>query len=125
MATTSAPPISPENSAAIGFAYAVTGFAILSCGDAVVKTMAGAWPPYAVAALRFSIGALGLSALLWRSEGRAAFVPVNPWLQAARGLCLATASLCFFSAIYIMPLAEAMAIGFLAPILVQVFAGLL
>ena len=29
-----------------------------------------------------------------------------------------------FSAIYIMPLAEAMAIGFLSPILVQVFAGI-
>jgi drug/metabolite transporter (DMT)-like permease len=125
MATTPAPAASTDNAAAIGFAYAVAGFAILSCGDAVVKSMAGAWPPYAVAALRFSIGALALSALLWRSEGKAAFVPTRPWLQAARGLCLAMASLCFFSAIYIMPLAEAMAIAFVSPILVQLFAGLL
>ena len=87
--------------------------------------MAGDWPPYAVAALRFSIGALGLSALLWRAQGPTAFVPVNPWLQMARGLCLAMASLCFFSAIFVMPLAEAMARGFLAPILLQVFAGVL
>ena len=108
-----------------GLAYAVAGFAVLSMGDAVVKSMAGDWPPYAVAALRFSIGALALSALLLRSEGRGAFVPHNLPLQMARGACLALASVCFFSAIYIMPLAEAMAIAFLAPILTQVLAGLI
>jgi len=108
-----------------GLGYAVAGFAVLSMGDAVVKSMAGDWPPYAVAMLRFAFGALGLSALLWRSEGPRAFVPQNWWLQAARGGCLALASVCFFSAIYIMPLAEAMAIGFLAPILTQMLAGLI
>ena len=113
-----------QNDTRTGLLYAIAGFATLSCGDAVVKSMAGEWPPYAVAALRFSIGALGLSVLLWRSEGGRAFVPAKPWLQCARGLCLAMASLCFFSAIFIMPLAEAMAIGFLSPVLLQVFAGL-
>lgn len=108
-----------------GLGYAVTGFAILSMGDAVVKSMAGEWPPYAVAALRFFIGACGLSLLLLRQEGPRAFIPQKPWLQVARGLCLALASVCFFSAIYIMPLAEALAIGFLSPILTQAFAGLL
>lgn len=108
-----------------GLGYAVAGFAILSMGDAVVKSMAGEWPPYAVAALRFSIGACGLSLLLLRQKGPRAFIPQKPWLQVARSLCLALASVCFFSAIYIMPLAEALAIGFLSPILTQAFAGLL
>lgn len=108
-----------------GLAVAVAGFAVLSVGDAVVKSMAAEWPPYAVALLRFTFGAMGLSALLWRSEGAQAFKPMNIKLQIARGLCLALASVCFFSAIYIMPLAEAMAIAFVAPILTQLFAGLL
>ncbi|MCK0128881.1 DMT family transporter [Erythrobacter sp. F6033] len=106
-----------------GLAYAVAGFATLSVGDAVVKSMAGDWPPYAVAALRFAIGAIALSALLLKNEGVKAFKPTNPWLQVARGFCLAAASTCFFSAIYLMPLAEAMAIGFLAPVLTQLLAG--
>ena len=80
-----------------GLAYAVTGFAVLSCGDAVVKSMAGEWPPYAVAALRFAIGAIGLSVLLWRKEGVEAFRPQNWKLQLARGICLAFASACFAS----------------------------
>ncbi|MDJ0643554.1 MAG: DMT family transporter [Erythrobacter sp.] len=108
-----------------GLAIAVLGFAVLSVGDAVIKSMAGDWPAHAVAALRFSMGATGLSILLLRNEGPSAFVPTNPWLQVARGVCLALASLCFFSAIYIMPLAEAMAIAFLAPVLTQLFAGAL
>lgn len=106
-----------------GLALAVTGFSILSVGDAVVKTMAGDWPPYAVAALRFTIGAVVLAAVLARSEGRQGFVPQNWKLQFARGVCLAIATTGFFAAIYIMPLAEAMAIGFLAPILTQALAG--
>lgn len=108
-----------------GVALAVLGFAILSSGDAVVKSMAGAWPAFAVAALRFTFGALALSLLLLRFEGPHAFVPQRPWLQVARGVCLAISSTCFFSAIYLMPLAEAMAIGFLSPVLTQVLAGVL
>ncbi len=47
-----------------GLILALAGFAVLSCGDALVKTMAGAWSPLAVAALRFTIGAIGLSVIL-------------------------------------------------------------
>jgi drug/metabolite transporter (DMT)-like permease len=107
-----------------GLIYAVLGFVCLACGDAIIKSMARAWPAFAVAALRFSIGAIGLSLLLLRSEGPRAFIPTHPWLQVARGVCLAAASVSFFSAIYLMPLAEAMAIGFLSPVLTQLLAGL-
>lgn len=107
-----------------GVALAIAGFATLSVGDAVVKSMAGDWPPVAAAALRFSIGALGLSLLLWRSEGAKGFVPLSWKLQVARGASIAFASAAFFSAVFIMPLADAMAIAFVAPMLTQLFAGL-
>ena len=106
-----------------GILLAVIGFATLSVGDAVLNSMAGDWPVTAVAALRFTIGAIGLSALLGLSEGRAGFRPNMPWLQVARGLCLAGASLAFFSAIFVMPLAETMAITFLSPVLTAVLSG--
>ena len=106
-----------------GILLATAGFATLSVGDAVIKTMAGEWSPLAVATLRFAIGAVALSALLLRSEGPAGFKPSHPWLQAARGFCLAAASLCFFSAIYVMPLASAMALAFVAPVFVALLSG--
>ncbi|MCP9222342.1 DMT family transporter [Erythrobacter sp. LQ02-29] len=100
-----------------GLAFALAGFACLSFGDAIIKTMAGQWSPLAVAALRYAFGAVGLSALLLVHEGPRAFRPAKPWLQAARGLFVALATLCFFSAVFVMPLAEATAIVFVSPII--------
>ena len=106
-----------------GILFALCGFALLSVGDAVIKTMAGEWSPLAVATLRFAIGAVGLSALLAMSEGAPAFRPQNPKLQLARGICLAAASLMFFSAIFVMPLATAMALAFVSPVIVALLSG--
>ncbi|MBD59133.1 MAG: EamA family transporter [Citromicrobium sp.] len=101
----------------------MAGFSSLSVGDAIVKTMSGEWSPLAVAALRFTIGAVALSLLLLRSEGAAAFRPRRPLLQVARGACLAGATLCFFSAVFVMQLAEAMALAFCAPVFVALLSG--
>lgn len=106
-----------------GLILALAGFALLSCGDALIKTIAGEWSPLAVAALRFTIGAIGLSAILFIKEGRHAFRPQSPWLQIGRGLCLAIATMCFFAAIFVMPLAEATALVFLAPIITALLSG--
>ncbi len=106
-----------------GLLLAAAGFASLSVGDAVIKTMSGEWSPLAVGALRFTIGAIGLSVLLFWKEGARGFRPSHPWLQLARGFCLAAASLCFFCAIYLMPLASAMALAFVAPVLTALFSG--
>lgn len=106
-----------------GILMALAGFSILSLGDAVIKTMAGEWSPLAVAALRFTLGAIALCALLGRSEGAAGFRPSHPRLQLLRGICVAGASLCFFCAIYVMPLASAMALGFVSPVLVALLSG--
>lgn len=111
-----------ENRERSGILLALCGFALLSCGDAVIKTMAGAWSPIAVAALRFCIGAVVLSALLFWREGARAFVPANFWLQVGRGVCLTGATICFFSAIFVMPLAEAMALSFVSPIFVAILS---
>lgn len=103
--------------------YALAGFAILSVGDAVVKTMAGEWSPIAVAALRFTMGAIALAAILRVKEGTAAFRPRRLWLQVFRGFCLAMATICFFTAIYFIPLAEATALVFVAPIFTALLSG--
>lgn len=108
-----------------GLALACAGFVILSMGDAVIKSMAGEWPGTAVASLRFAIGAAGLGALLWLREGRAGFAVPSIGTQAARGLCLGAGSLLFFLSIFVMPLAEATAIGFATPVIVALLSALL
>ncbi len=101
------------------------GFATLSFGDAVVKTMTGLWPPTAIAALRYVLGASGLIVLLWAREGRGAFrVPKWP-LHLARGAGVAMATVGFFSAVFVMPLAVATAITFTSPMFTALLAAAL
>ncbi len=114
----------PESGAASGgILLALIAFSGFPIGDAIVKSMAGDWPAGAVAALRFTIGAMGLACLLLWREGRSGFTINRPWLHAARGLALAVGTLTFFSAIYIMPLADAVAIAFVNPIITALLSG--
>jgi drug/metabolite transporter (DMT)-like permease len=114
-----------QSSARRGLILALAGFALLSCGDAVIKTIAGQWPGTAVAALRYCIGAIGLGVILALREGRAGFRVTMPWIQLGRGFSVAFATLCFFSAIYLMPLAEATAIVFINPMLTALLSALI
>jgi drug/metabolite transporter (DMT)-like permease len=98
------------------------GYVLLSLGDGLVKSMAGQWPGTAVAALRYAFGCVGLAALLWWREGRSALRFPKPWVQVGRGLSVAVASTGFFLGIYVMPLAEATAIVFTAPIFATFFS---
>jgi drug/metabolite transporter (DMT)-like permease len=102
---------------------ALTGFVILSFGDAVVKTMAGEWPAPAVSALRYNFGAIGLGLAVAIRYGRTGFVFPRPWLQVGRGAAVSLATICFFLGVMAMPLADATAIQFTSPILTAIIAG--
>jgi drug/metabolite transporter (DMT)-like permease len=105
-----------------GLLLALAGFALLSFGDAVVKSMAGDWAPTAIATLRYTIGAAGLSALVLAREGTAAFALPKPGLQAVRGAAVAIATVAFFSSLLVMPLAEATTIIFVSPMITALLA---
>ncbi|MFN3620434.1 DMT family transporter [Sphingorhabdus sp.] len=112
------------SSARSGLLYALCGFALLSVGDAIIKSIAGAWPGTAVAALRYSIGALGLGTLLFLKEGRRGFAMPMPKVQLLRGFSVAMATICFFSSIFLMPLADATAIGFTSPMITAILSAI-
>lgn len=107
-----------------GLLFTAGGFILLSSGDAVIKTMSGMWAPTAIAALRYVAGAIGLCTLLFMAEGRAGFTIPRPGLQLLRGAAVAFATLSFFSALFVMQLAEATTIVFVSPILTAALAPL-
>ncbi|WP_427965599.1 DMT family transporter [Altererythrobacter sp.] len=105
-----------------GLLFTLAGFVLLSCGDAVVKSMAGQWAPTAIATLRYILGAAGLSAILLASQGPAGFLMPRPGLQLLRGAAVAIATICFFSALFLMPLAETTTITFVSPAITGLLA---
>ena len=108
-----------------GLLFALAGFCLLSVGDVVVKSMADEWTPTAVAAVRYALGAVGLSALLLAAEGTKPLRRVpRPAVQALRGLGVGVATLAFFGSVWLMPLADAVAITFTQPMITAVLASL-
>ena len=102
---------------------ALFGFSLLSVGDAVVKSMAGAWPGTAVSALRYSFGAIGLAAMVGAVKGGAGFAMPRPWLQIGRGAAVGLATICFFMGVMALPLADATAIQFPSPMLTGIVSA--
>jgi len=114
----------PQSSARSALLLAICGFVSLSFGDAVVKSMAGAWPGTAVAALRYSIGAAGLALAVALVQGRSGFAVPRPALQLGRGAAVAVATISFFMAVMALPLAVATAIQFTSPMLTGILSAL-
>lgn len=106
-----------------GLLFALAGFATLSFGDAVVKSMAGQWAPTAIAALRYLLGAIGFTALLLAKQGPRAFVMPVPHVQLLRGVAVAMATVGFFSAVFVMPLSAATALTFTSPMITALLAA--
>lgn len=115
----------PERDRRISLLCAAGGFILLSCGDVITKSAAQLWPGSALAALRYSFGAIGLAALLFLRGGSAAFVMPRPWIQVGRGAAVALSTLCFFAGLQFMPIATATAIGFTAPMMTALLSALL
>jgi drug/metabolite transporter (DMT)-like permease len=99
-----------------GMASALAAFLLFSFGDALVRSAAGQWPGTAMAALRYGAAALGLGAIVAAREGRKGFAWQMPLVQLGRGTAVAFAGGAFFVALGYMPLADATAIQFTAPI---------
>jgi drug/metabolite transporter (DMT)-like permease len=108
-----------------GLLFALAGFCTLSIGDVIVKGLDGAWAPTAIAVLRYGLGAIGLSALLALHQGAAPFrtIPM-PLIQLLRGLGVAVATVAFFASVWLMPLADAVAISFTQPMITAVLAAI-
>jgi drug/metabolite transporter (DMT)-like permease len=105
--------------------FALAGFAMLSIGDALVKSMAGMWPGLAIASLRYVIGTIGLATVLMTREGKGGFgLPLLRW-QLLRGFGVSLSAMAFFTALMIIPIAEATAISFTSPMITGLFAAVL
>jgi drug/metabolite transporter (DMT)-like permease len=103
--------------------FAMAGFAGLSVGDSVIKSIHGAMPGTAVAATRYVFGTILLGALLWWREGRGGFTLPRPWIHIGRAASVSVGAACFFSALFMMPLTEATVITFVTPMLVALFSS--
>ena len=90
--------------------------------DAIAKWLAGSISSGQVTWSRFLFQIILMSPLLLRTQGP--WLTPALWLHAARGALIAFATLFFFSGLAYLPMADAIAIFFIEPLLVTLLSAL-
>ena len=112
-----------DRSPLIGAAWAVVAASFFSTNDMLIKFLSGGYALHQVVLFRTLFGMAFLLGLAWAmSGGWAALRTQRFGMQALRGLAVVFANMCFFLSLATLPLAEAVAIFFVSPLVTAVFS---
>jgi len=109
---------------AVPFMVATGAIMVFTTTDAIVKAMPIGMPTIEVVAMRFIFGIPLVLLAVWRS-GAGWPTPASWKANAPRGVLNVSSTLLFFVALRRLPFAEALALSYLAPLIVAVLAALL
>ncbi len=111
--------------ALLGVGLMVAATAVLPVMDGIAKHLSSDYPLFQIVWARYFFHFLILCpVVLWR-YGRQALLPPHPHLQVLRGGLLFVTTVLFFGAFSRIPLADALALIFIAPFVVTVLSALL
>lgn len=108
-----------------GIGWVLLGYAAFSLSDATIKALSGGYPVAQIAVVMALVVVPLLLAHSLHEGGLRTLLPVRPGPVVLRGVLVAICALTAWQAFALLPLAEAYAITFAAPILVTVLAALL
>lgn len=108
----------------VAIAFVLAGMAAISVNDMLVKALSDAYPLHQMVFVRSAIGICFSLALLRWEGGLALLATRRPLLHLLRGLCIVAANMLFFAAIAAVPLADATALFFVAPLFITLLAAL-
>ena len=111
-------PLQAKQSAAQGIALYAGGIFLLCIMDAMIKWLSADYPIAQIVFFRASIGLIPTLVLLYRPPGLKALRTRRVGAHLLRGLVGVIGTFGFFWAFAVMPLADAYAIGFAAPMFI-------
>jgi drug/metabolite transporter (DMT)-like permease len=114
----------PANRKLQGIILMALGFLCYSISDATAKALTARLDPIEVVWFR-QLGLLAVAAWFLLRRGLPVLRTRRPVLQVVRGFVAALSSTCFVSAVAYVPLADAVAVSFVAPFIVTVLGALL
>lgn len=107
----------------LGALWAIVAMLCFSTNDVLVKFLSGDYPLYQVIWFRTVFGLTFILAVIVPITGSLSMLRTTRLrTHMIRGLCVVFANLCFFLGLAAMPLAEAVAIFFISPLLITVFS---
>jgi len=107
----------------IGILCAIGAALFFSMNDAVIKSLSSSYALHQIILIRASIGLLILLVLLLFSEQKFKLLKTRYLPKhLMRGACVVFANMLFFLALASMPLADAVAIFFISPVIITLFS---
>ena len=101
-----------------GIACLIGGLVAVTLNDSIVKWLSGAYPLHEIILIR-ALVALAVTVLIARLEGGLDLLKTRrPLAHLARGLLVLIANMAYFLALAAMPMADAAAIFFVAPLFI-------
>lgn len=107
-----------KESLLLGVVLMVLGMAVLNAMDAISKLLTVEHSGIQVAWARYVFHLIPLVLLAGPARLRRMIRTVNPWAQAMRSASLTVSAVCIIVAFSLMPLADAVAVSFIAPLLI-------
>lgn len=112
----------PQNVAGLGIIFVLLGVFSISINDLLIKQLSGGYPLHQIVFVRSSIGIM-FSLIIVQFEGGWGILRTDrPWLHATRGVMIVIANMTFFLALAVLPLADATALFFAAPLFITVLS---
>jgi len=110
------------NSPGLAIIFIVLAMTCISINDMLIKLLSDNYPLHQMVFLRSAIGIV-FSLIILQFEGGFGLLRTNQiWLHLLRGLCIVGANMAFFAAIAVIPLADATALFFIAPLFITILA---
>ena len=105
-----------------GIAFILLGMLCISVNDVLIKRLSGDYPLHEMIFARSSIGLAISLAILQFEGGFRELRTARPLLHLLRGLLVVMANMTYFTALAVLPLAEATALFFVAPLFITLLS---
>ena len=117
------PPLGPRaQNNGLGIVYMLAGFFLFSGADAIAKLLTADFHPVQIAWTRM-LGLVIVVVVLLFSKGVQILHTKKPFLQIARGCVAVGSATLFITAVAYVPLADAVAVSFVAPFMVTIMSA--
>ena len=112
----------PQNRAGLAIMFIMIGMLGISFNDMFIKQLSGGYPLHEIVFTRSAIGIL-ISLMLVKWEGGMHLLKTDqPGLHILRGVFIVVSNMTFFVALAALPLAEATALFFVAPLFITLLS---
>jgi len=118
----SGPPRPTEETPPLAIVLIIVGMVFMTVNDSLIKALGGDYPLHQMVFIRSTIGILFSLVILQFEGGFRELRTATPGLHILRGLFVVIANMLYFAALAVMPLADAVATFFVAPLIITLLS---